>query len=203
VDDPGARHLRGLRTADGVLTWMRDTFTYCSRCGGGLRFGPVPGEERPRLVCDSCGHVAYANPRLVVTTLPVTAAGEVVLIRRGIEPGLGAWAQPGGFLEIDETAMQGAVRETREETGLDVEPRRIVGLYSRPQAGIVVVAFEAGIIGGEPTTGAEALEIAAFAPDQIPWSGIAFNTTTWALRDWVRDVRPDLDVSTHIEPEQA
>jgi ADP-ribose pyrophosphatase YjhB (NUDIX family) len=180
---------------------MRDTYTYCSRCGADLRFGAVPDEERHRLICDSCGFIAYVNPRLVVTALPVTDDGRIVLLRRGIEPGYGAWAQPGGFLEIDETAIQGAVRETLEETGLLVEPTRIVGLYSRPQAGIVVVAYEARVVGGQARTGLEALEITEFAPEDIPWAGIAFNTTTWALRDWISGVRPELDLAAAIEPE--
>ena len=61
--------------------------------------GAIDGEDRERLGCPSCGHIAYVNPRLVVTVFPITEAGEIVLIRRGIEPGLGSWAQPGGFLE--------------------------------------------------------------------------------------------------------
>jgi ADP-ribose pyrophosphatase YjhB (NUDIX family) len=120
-----------------------------------------------------------------VTTLPVTEAGEVVLLRRGIEPGYGAWAQPGGFLEIDETVHEGAVRETLEETGLLVEPTEIVGLYTRSQAAIVVVAFEARIVGGGYRLCPEALEIVAFPAEAIPWPDIAFDTTTAALRDWV------------------
>lgn len=201
MEDHGARGLRRVATHDGVPRWMRESYTYCSRCGAELRFGEVPDEERHRLLCDSCGFITYINPRMVVTTLPVTGEGKVILLRRGIEPGHGQWAQPGGFLEIDETAMQGAARETLEETGLLVELTRIVGLYSRPQAGIVVVAYEARVTGGIPTTGAEALEIRDFAPESIPWEGIAFNTTTWALRDWVHSVRPDLDLSKAMETE--
>ena len=68
---------------------------FCSRCGTRLSFGPVSDEERDRLACPACGFVFYVNPRLVVTTLPVTGNGEVMLIRRGIEPGKGRWAQPG------------------------------------------------------------------------------------------------------------
>jgi ADP-ribose pyrophosphatase YjhB (NUDIX family) len=174
---------------------MGESLNYCTRCGGELEFRGVPGEERHRLVCRSCEFIAYVNPRLVVTTLPVTSDGDVVLLRRGFEPGYGLWAQPGGFLEIDETAIEGAVRETLEETGLTVEPTRIVGLYSRPQAAVVVAVFEARIVGGEPTTGDEALEIAVFAPDAIPWPQIAFNTTHWALRDWVRQTHPEVDLT--------
>ena len=201
MKDHGAHGLHLIPMHDGVPRWMRESYTFCSRCGAELRFGPVPDEERPRLVCDSCGFIAYVNPRMVVTTLPVTDEGKVILLRRGIEPGYGAWAQPGGFLEIDETAAQGAVRETLEETGYKVDLTRIVGLYSRPQAGIVVVAFEARVTGGAAQTGLEALEIMAFGPDEIPWQGIAFNTSIWALRDWVRSVRPDLDLAAAVEPE--
>ncbi len=177
----------------GVPGWLAATLNYCSRCGAPLAFGVVEGEERPRLACPECGFIAYVNPRLVVTTLPVTDSGEVVLLRRGIEPGYGSWAQPGGFLEIDETVTEGAIRETLEETGLLVELGEIVGLYSRPQAAIVVVAFEARIVGGTFRTSREAIEIAPFRPDAIPWPAIAFRTTAWALRDWVRRVRPELE----------
>ena len=182
-------------TDDGdAPAWLAATLNYCSRCGAPLSLGPIPGEERDRLACAACGFIAYLNPRLVVTTLPVTEAGEVVLLRRGIEPGYGWWAQPGGFLEIDETVTEGAIRETLEETGLVVEPTEIVGLYSRPQAAIVVVAFKARIVGGEFRTSREATEIRAFAPEAIPWPTIAFNTSTSALADWVRQVRPDIPV---------
>jgi ADP-ribose pyrophosphatase YjhB (NUDIX family) len=178
----------------GVPAWLAATLNHCSRCGAALRLGMVPGEDRERLACDACGFVAYVNPRLVVTCLPVTDAGEVMLLRRGIEPGRGLWAQPGGFMEIDETVEAGAVRETLEETGLLVEPGHIVGLYTRPEAAIVVIAFEARIVGGAATLTPEALEVRPFAPEAIPWPEIAFRTSEWALRDWVRRVRPDLEL---------
>lgn len=186
--------------AGGVPGWLSATINYCTRCGTRLSFGPVEGEQRERLVCPACGFVAYVNPRLVVTALPVTDAGEVVLLRRGIEPGYGRWAQPGGFLEIDETAQEGAVRETLEETGLLVEPAAIVGIYSRPQAAIVVVAWEARIIGGNAHPTAESLEVRAFAPGAIPWPTIAFQTTTWALTDWLRRRGPETLLATPAPP---
>jgi ADP-ribose pyrophosphatase YjhB (NUDIX family) len=170
----------------GVPGWLAASIRHCSRCGGELTFGPVSGEERPRLACPGCGLVSYVNPRLVVSTLPVTDEGQVILLRRGIEPGYGAWAQPGGFLEIDETATEGAIRETLEETGLVVEPTRVIGLYSRPQAAIVVIAWEARIVGGTAHPTPESLEVRPFAAAQIPWPQLAFQTTAWALDDWVR-----------------
>ena len=193
LEDPGAR-VPLLGFVDGVPDWLGPSLRHCSRCGAALVHGSVEGEERTRHHCPECGHVAYVNPRLVVTTLPVTDTGELVLLRRGIAPGFGAWAQPGGFLEADETVIQGAVRETLEETRLAVEPTGIVGLYSRPQAAVVVVAFEARIVGGEMSPTPESLEVRPFGIDEIPWGSLAFNTTLWALRDWARSKRPDLDV---------
>jgi ADP-ribose pyrophosphatase YjhB (NUDIX family) len=181
-----------IESGRGVPGWMAASINFCSRCGESLRFGPVSGEDRDRLACHACGFVAYVNPRMVVTTIPVTDKGEVVLLRRGIEPGLGSWAQPGGFLEVDETVMESAIRETLEETGLLVTPGEIVGLYTRLEAAVVVVAFEARIAGGEARPTPEALEIRSFTPEAIPWAGIAFKTTTWALRDWVARYHPDV-----------
>ena len=195
LDDPDSRLPRPTFVA-GAPSWLDHDLRHCSRCGGTLTCGPVAGDARERHHCPACGFVAYVNPRLVVTTLPVTDAGEVVLLRRAIPPGHGSWAQPGGFLEADETVLQGAVRETLEETGLIVEPTRIVGLYSRVGAAVVVAAYEARIVGGEMATTAESLEVRTFTVEDLPWSDIAFETTIWALRDWVGSVRPGLDVAS-------
>jgi len=176
----------------GIPDWLEPMVRFCSRCGVELTFGQIEGEERDRLACPSCGFVFYVNPRLVVTTLPITDRGEVMLIRRGIAPGYDMWAQPGGFLEIDETVREAAVRETLEETGLQIEPLEIIGLYSRVQAAVVVVAYEARIVGGEPRVTHESLETRTFAPEAIPWQQIAFETSVLAIRDWVARVRPDL-----------
>ena len=86
----------------------------------------------------------------------------------------------------------GAVRETLEETGLVVAPGEIIGLYSRLEAAVVVLAYEARIIGGDVRTSPEALDVRAFAPESIPWPEIAFKTTWWALVDWLGKRRPDL-----------
>jgi ADP-ribose pyrophosphatase YjhB (NUDIX family) len=160
----------------GVPPWMAQTLNFCSNCGTALRFGEIEGEDRHRLSCPDCGHIAYVNPRLVVTVFPITDDGRIVLLRRGIEPGLGRWAQPGGFLEVDETVNQAAIRETWEETGLLVEPGELIGLYTRLEAAVVTLAFE----------------IQTFAPEDIPWSGLAFRTTMWALRDWLGRHRPEV-----------
>jgi ADP-ribose pyrophosphatase YjhB (NUDIX family) len=176
----------------GPPAWLAKSLNHCANCGGPLTLGPVAGEERDRLSCAACGHITYVNPRLVVTALPITDEGEIVLIRRGFEPGRGAWAQPGGFLEVDETVTEGAIREVQEETGLIVAPRDIVGLYARLEAAVIVLVYEAGIVGGEMRATPEALEVRAFDPAAIPWPEIAFRTTYWALVDWLASRRPDL-----------
>jgi ADP-ribose pyrophosphatase YjhB (NUDIX family) len=163
---------------------------FCARCGSELVAGVPPEEHRERMACPACGFIAYVNPRLVVTTIPVTDAGEAVLIRRGIEPGYGSWAQPGGFLEVDETVTEGAVRETLEETGLLVQPGELVGLYARLEAAVVTLVYEARIVGGEVRESPEALEVRAFRPDAIPWAEVAFKTSYFALRDWVATRHP-------------
>jgi ADP-ribose pyrophosphatase YjhB (NUDIX family) len=181
-----------LPSGGGTPAWLARTLRHCSNCGSVLELGPVVGEERHRLACPTCGHITYVNPRLVVTAIPVTDDGEVVLLRRGIEPGRGLWAQPGGFLEVDETPTEGAIRETLEEIGLVVAPGEIIGLYARLEAAVVVLAYEARPVGGSMRTSPEALEVRAFAPESIPWSDIAFKTTWWALVDWLARRRPDL-----------
>jgi ADP-ribose pyrophosphatase YjhB (NUDIX family) len=180
----------GIASGGGVPAWIAESLRYCTRCGSELEFGAVEGEDRNRLACRSCGLVSYVNPRLVVTTIPVNDAGEVVLLRRGIEPGRGWWAQPGGFLEVDETVTEAAIRETLEETGLIVEPGEIVGLYTRLEAAVVVLALEARVVGGDFRLNREALEIHAFRADAIPWAAIAFTTSHWALHDWVKRRHP-------------
>jgi ADP-ribose pyrophosphatase YjhB (NUDIX family) len=181
-----------LASGHGVPDWIARTLNFCSSCGGPLESGLIDGEHRERLSCAACGHIAYVNPRLVVTTLPITPAGDLVLLRRGIEPGRGLWAQPGGFLEVDETVHQAAIRETYEETGLLVEPGDFIGLYTRLEAAVVTIAFEANVVGGTAAPTVEALEVRPFTPEAIPWPDLAFRTTMWMLRDWIDRRRPDV-----------
>jgi len=178
----------------GPPRWVQRVLTYCSNCGERLVPGVPPTEHRERMACPRCGFIAYVNPRLVVTTIPVTDDGEVLLLRRGIEPSRGRWAQPGGFMEIDETVVEAAIRETLEETGLLVAPGEIVGLYTRLEAAVVVLVFEARIVGGEARETPEALEVRVFAAANIPWPDVAFSTSFWALRDWVERRHPGTPV---------
>jgi ADP-ribose pyrophosphatase YjhB (NUDIX family) len=156
---------------------------FCPACGQPVEQRLLEADHRPRLVCPE-GHITWRNPRLVVGTLPIEA-GRVYLARRAIEPALGRWGNPSGFLEIGESTQEGARRETEEETELRVEVGRLIGVYSRPHAGIVTVAYEATVVGGAPEPAAETSEVRAFGPDEIPWDELAFTSVESALRDWV------------------
>ena len=156
---------------------------FCPACGLPVEARLLEEDHRARLVCPN-GHVTWRNPRVVVGALPVRA-GRVFLARRAIEPGLGRWTYPGGFLEVGESAQEGARRETEEETELRIEVGRLIGVYSRPHVGIVTVVFAADVVGGRPEPAAETSEVRGFDPDEIPWDDLAFTTVESALRDWV------------------
>lgn len=156
---------------------------YCPACGRPVEARMLEADHRPRLVCPD-GHVTWRNPRMVVGTLPIRG-GRVYLARRDIEPGLGRWTCPGGFLELGESTQEGARRETEEETELRVEIGRLIGVYSRPHAGVVTIMYEASVVGGAPEPAAETSEVRDFGPDELPWAELAFSTVESALRDWV------------------
>jgi ADP-ribose pyrophosphatase YjhB (NUDIX family) len=161
---------------------------FCHQCGGPVALQPVAEEGRDRLVCQSCGFIHYLNPRIVASVLPERdgpGGREVLLMRRALEPRRGYWTPPGGFVELGESTEEAALREGREEVGLALEVAGLLGVYSRPAVGIVVVSYRARALDGEPALGSEALEARWFAADAIPWDDLAFETTVRALRDWV------------------
>jgi len=155
---------------------------FCPACGRPVEPRTLEADHRPRLVCAE-GHVTWRNPRVVVGTLPVRD-GRLYLARRAIEPALGLWGNPSGFLELGESTQEGARRETEEETQLLVEIGRLIGVYSRPHAGIITIVYQATVVGGVPEPAAETSEVRDFGPDEIPWDELAFSTVESALRDW-------------------
>lgn len=175
---------------------------FCPACGRALETRVLAEDHRPRLVCPA-GHVTWRNPRLVVGTLPIRD-GRVYLTRRALEPGAGRWTYPGGFLEIGESAQEGARRETEEETQLRIEVGRLIGAYSRPHAGVVTMIYEASVVGGQALPGAETSEVRDFGPDEIPWTELAFTTAESALRDWVASLPgrgPRFEPELYVEGE--
>ncbi|CAA9458214.1 MAG: Nudix hydrolase family protein [uncultured Rubrobacteraceae bacterium] len=107
------------------------------------------------------------TPKLMVDIVIPDGEGRVLLIQRASEPFRGSWALPGGFVDVGETVEEAAVREAREETGLDVELLRPVGVYSEPdrdpRGHNVSVAFLARA-GGDPSAASDAAEAAFLDP---------------------------------------
>jgi ADP-ribose pyrophosphatase YjhB (NUDIX family) len=157
---------------------------YCMHCGQRLSTAIPEGDRKRRMVCLDCGFVHYVNPRPVAGTIPVRHDGRVLLLRRAIEPRLGAWVFPGGYMDVGESAEECAIRETLEEAHLEVTNLRLSGVYTRVGPGVVVIVFEADAI-GDAAIGDETSEIGWFHPHEIPWDEIAFDSTEAALRDWV------------------
>jgi 8-oxo-dGTP diphosphatase len=146
----------------------------------------VYGRERP--VCPVCGHILFRNPTPVAGCI-VEHEGGIVLIRRGVEPGLGMWGLPAGYMEWGESAEEAAARETMEETGLTVRIGRLIGVYSFGHPlGIgsgVLIFYVATTLDGLLAAGDDAMDAAVFPPDALP-ENIAFPTHRAAIADYLR-----------------
>jgi ADP-ribose pyrophosphatase YjhB (NUDIX family) len=157
---------------------------FCPRCGGQLAERLIDRRLRPQ--CTACGYIWYKDPKVAAGTLPVLADGRIVLVRRAIEPQYGRWSYPGGYMDRGETVREAAIRETREECGLEVALQQLVDVYSYPNSIVVVVVFAARVTGGSLAPGPECLDARAFAREEIPWAELAFSSTRDALLDFFR-----------------
>jgi ADP-ribose pyrophosphatase YjhB (NUDIX family) len=170
-----------------------DSYRFCPSCGGALELKTLKDSEPPRLVCVSCSFVFYLDPKVAACTISIVDGG-VVLLKRAIEPQLGKWVFPGGFVDRGESVQAAAIRETREEVNLRVSLTGILDVYSFPGSEVVVVVYAADVTGGELTACDECLEVKVFPPEEIPWGDLAFESTRAALRDYVRRFFPRVRV---------
>jgi ADP-ribose pyrophosphatase YjhB (NUDIX family) len=176
----GKEHHHGHAHAHGA-----PEYRFCPKCGGALERRLVKNGEPERLVCAGCAFIFYLDPKVVAGTV-FTIEGGIVLLRRGVEPSLGKWVFPGGYVDRGESVADAAVRETREESCLDVRLGSLVGVYSYAGSPNVIVVYAAEVIGGALAAGDESVEARAFAPDAIPWAELGFDSTRDALRDYLR-----------------
>ena len=140
-------------------------FRYCPQCGVRLA-----GVAALPLRCGACGWTFYPHPELGVNVV-VLWEGKVVLIRRGIEPFKGCWALPGGFVTYGEEPTVAAVREVREETGLDIAIESLVTVTlvrDDPRALLLVPAYLGRVTGGTLRAGDDAAEVCAFPVGELP-----------------------------------
>jgi ADP-ribose pyrophosphatase YjhB (NUDIX family) len=164
---------------------LADTYKFCPQCGGGLEKRLLKAGEPERLVCRACGFVFYIDPKLAAIAV-VPMDGGVVMVRRSINPGYGLWVVPGGFVDVGEIVEDAVVRETLEETHLQVQVARLLNIYSYQDSTTVVAAYITEYLGGELTAGDETLEARVFPWGQIPWDEIPFRSTKAALNDYHR-----------------
>ena len=161
---------------------------FCALCGAEMELRTVLPDRKRHRVCPRCGFIFFPSGKLVAGCI-VVDAGRVLLLRRGIEPALGKWTFPGGFVNFGESAAEAALRETLEEVGMRVMLGAVLGVYFDPRnAKASVVTYLATPAEGEPALTAEAVEVAYFEPAAIPWNELAFRSTHDALTDWVASV---------------
>ena len=163
-------------------------YKFCPVCGAALEPRVLKATEPKRLVCTSsgCGFVFYLDPKIAVGTVIRMPDDKIVLVRRAIEPGYGKWVFPGGYVDRGEEITLAALREAREESGLEVTIDRLINIYSYAGRTPIIVVYAASYVSGELVVDDEGLEARAFGPDEIPWTELAFRSTNDALRDYLR-----------------
>ncbi len=166
---------------------MQQQINFCQRCGAALAEKEIEG--RGRHYCPACGFVVFLDPKVAAAVL-VEVDGRLVLVKRGIEPALGRWAFPSGYVDRGEALEEAAAREVREETGLDVRVTRLVGVYSRSGDAVILAVYVAERVGGSLLAGADAEEVGLFSADDLP--PLPFPHDYEILRDW-RSMRREAD----------
>jgi ADP-ribose pyrophosphatase YjhB (NUDIX family) len=158
-------------------------FKFCPMCSASLESRLLKATEPPRLVCPSCGFVFYLDPKVAVGTIIRDQRNHVVLVRRAIEPGYGLWVFPGGYVDRGEPVQTAAIREAREEVGLEIRLDELINVYSYPGKAPVIIVYSATMTGGCLACDDEGLEARFFSPDEIPWGELAFQSTHEALKE--------------------
>ena len=144
-------------------------YKFCPICGEALEWSFVEGCERQ--ICKSCRRISYRNPIPVVCCLVKNSRGELLFVKRGVEPGKGKWALPGGFIESGEKIEEAGCRELLEETGLKGEPGRLIGVETQKSemyGPLVVVGQEFLVDNEDITVGDDAAEAGFFPENKLP-----------------------------------
>jgi ADP-ribose pyrophosphatase YjhB (NUDIX family) len=161
---------------------------HCRACGSAVLYRTPADDNRDRATCTACETIHYENPVNVVGTLPVFE-DKVLLCRRNIEPRLGLWTLPAGFMELGETTEEGALRETIEEAGARIELEGLFSMLNVVRAGQVHLFYRARMLDTHLDPGPETIEARLFVEDEVPWDEIAFRTTKRTLEFFFEDRR--------------
>jgi len=157
---------------------------FCSHCAHQVEFRVPDGDTLPRYVCPNCHTIHYQNPRVVVGCVP-EYNGRLLLCKRAIEPRLGYWTVPAGFLENGETLEDGAARETWEEACARVNITTMLAVVNVTHVHQVHVMFRATMQSADFAAGQESLEVELVSADEIPWESLAFPSVTYTLRRYL------------------
>ena len=160
-------------------------YSFCPLCGADLELRSLKPSEPDRLVCVQCGFIFYQDPKVAVATIILDENNHIVLVKRAIQPGYGKWVCPGGFVDRGEEVMAAAIREAREEAGIDIRIDRLLNVYSYPGVAPVIIVYVATMIGGTLSCDDECLEVRLFTPADIPWDELAFSSTKEALTEFL------------------
>jgi ADP-ribose pyrophosphatase YjhB (NUDIX family) len=171
-----------------MLLSARDPIRFCRACGGAVAYHVPADDNRERAVCSGCGAIHYENPLNVVGTVP-TWGEQVLLCRRAIEPRRGLWTLPAGFLELGETSGQGALRETMEEAGAQVQLGPLFTVLDVVRVGQIHLFYRATMTSPDLDPGPESLEARLFDEADVPWDELAFRTVRETLRLFFADRR--------------
>ena len=161
---------------------------YCSVCGAEVRVGIPDGDNRPRHICDQCGTIHYHNPKVVAGCI-AHWDDRILMCRRAIEPRLGLWTVPAGFLENGETTYEGAMRETLEEANARVEIDDLFVTVNLPHINQVYMLFRGRLLDLDFSPGEESLETELLDESELPWDRMAFPTVSEALKLYLADRR--------------
>ena len=159
---------------------------HCRVCGAKTEYRVPADDNRERAVCTACGEIHYENPLNVVGTVPVWG-DQVLLCRRNIEPRLGMWTLPAGFMELGETTADGALRETIEEASAKVEMQGLFSVLNVVRVGQVHLFYRARMLDTSLNPGPETIEAALFREDEVPWDELAFRTVRQTLEHYFAD----------------
>ena len=168
--------------------WNPKRFKHCPNCGAAVDYRVPADDNRERATCTACASIHYENPINVVGTLPVYGE-QVLLCRRAIEPRHGLWTLPAGFLELGETAAEGAQRETDEEAGALIELQPLYCLMNVVKVGQIHLYYRARLLSDQFNPGPETLEAKLFHEHEIPWDELAFRTVRETLKHFFEDRR--------------
>ena len=138
------------------------------------------GDTHERDVCDHCGFIRYENPKIVTGSV-TSHEGRILLCRRSINPRIGYWTLPAGYMELHETAEESARREAYEEAFADIDIETLLAVYSIPRLSQVQIIYRARLRDPAIRPGPESQEVALFSWEEIPWDDLAFPSVRWAL----------------------